>query len=56
MSFAVNKRGQIRFGLTGVKGVGDKAVESIIEERNERARTNLFMILPSAIKCAQCKP
>src|SRR6201991_1513544 len=36
MSFAVNKRGQIRFGLTGVKGVGEKAVESIIEERNER--------------------
>ncbi|MGZ3754496.1 MAG: DNA polymerase III subunit alpha [Mucilaginibacter sp.] len=36
MSFAVNKKGQVRFGLTGVKGVGDKAVESIIEERNER--------------------
>ncbi|PWK77765.1 DNA polymerase-3 subunit alpha [Mucilaginibacter oryzae] len=33
MAFAVNKRGQVRFGLTGVKGVGDKAVESIIEER-----------------------
>ncbi|HWZ15351.1 MAG TPA: DNA polymerase III subunit alpha [Mucilaginibacter sp.] len=36
MAFAVNSKGQIRFGLTGVKGVGDKAVESIIEERNER--------------------
>jgi len=36
LSFAVNKKGQVRFGLTGVKGVGDKAVESIIEERNER--------------------
>lgn len=36
MAFAVNKKGQVRFGLTGVKGVGDKAVESIIEERNER--------------------
>jgi len=35
MSFAVNKRGQVRFGLTGVKGVGDKAVESIIEERDK---------------------
>jgi len=33
MAFAVNQKGQIRFGLTGVKGVGDKAVESIIEER-----------------------
>jgi DNA polymerase-3 subunit alpha len=33
MAFTVNKKGVIRFGLTGVKGVGDKAVESIIEER-----------------------
>ena len=36
LAFAPNKKGEIRFGLTGVKGVGDKAVESIIEERNER--------------------
>jgi len=36
IAFAVNKKGQVRFGLTGVKGVGEKAVESIIEERNER--------------------
>jgi DNA polymerase-3 subunit alpha len=36
MAFAVNGKGQVRFGLTGVKGVGDKAVESIIEERVER--------------------
>lgn len=36
LAFAVNKRGQVRFGLTGVKGVGEKAVESIIEEREER--------------------
>jgi DNA polymerase-3 subunit alpha len=32
-AFAVNKKGEVRFGLSGVKGVGDKAVESIIEER-----------------------
>ncbi|RCH56560.1 DNA polymerase III subunit alpha [Mucilaginibacter hurinus] len=36
MAFAVNKKGEVRFGLTGVKGVGEKAVESIIEERKER--------------------
>ncbi|RVT99881.1 DNA polymerase III subunit alpha [Mucilaginibacter limnophilus] len=35
-SFSVNKKGEVRFGLTGVKGVGEKAVESIIEERVER--------------------
>jgi DNA polymerase-3 subunit alpha len=33
MAFAVNDKGEVRFGLTGVKGVGEKAIESIIEER-----------------------
>jgi len=33
MAFAVNKKGEIRFGMTGIKGVGEKAIESIIEER-----------------------
>ncbi|MBS1520055.1 MAG: DNA polymerase III subunit alpha [Bacteroidetes bacterium] len=33
MAFSVNKKGEVRFGLTGVKGVGEKAIESIIEER-----------------------
>ena len=32
--FSVNKRGEIRFGLGGIKGTGDAAVESIIEERS----------------------
>ncbi|MFT4094794.1 MAG: DNA polymerase III subunit alpha [Niabella sp.] len=32
--FAVNKKGEIRFGLGGLKGVGDAAVESIIAERD----------------------
>ena len=31
--FAVNEAGEIRFGLGGLKGVGEAAVESIIEER-----------------------
>lgn len=31
--FAVNKAGQIRFGLGAVKGVGEAAVVSIVEER-----------------------
>ena len=33
MAFAVNGKGEIRFGMTGIKGVGEKAIESIIEER-----------------------
>ncbi|HUH19478.1 DNA polymerase III subunit alpha [Albibacterium sp.] len=35
LRFNVNKKKEIRFGLSGIKGVGDKAVESIIEERKE---------------------
>jgi DNA polymerase-3 subunit alpha len=31
--FGVNKKGEIRFGLGAIKGTGDAAVESIIEER-----------------------
>ncbi|WP_423147769.1 DNA polymerase III subunit alpha [Rubrolithibacter danxiaensis] len=33
LSFAVNKKGEVRFGMSGIKGVGEKAVECIIEER-----------------------
>jgi len=33
--FAVNAKGEIRFGLGGLKGVGESAVESIIEEREK---------------------
>ncbi|WP_129717808.1 DNA polymerase III subunit alpha [Pedobacter sp. SYP-B3415] len=33
IKFSVNPQGEVRFGLSGVKGVGEKAVESIIEER-----------------------
>lgn len=33
--FTVNRQGVIRFGMAGVKGVGDSAVEEIIRERNE---------------------
>jgi len=33
--FSPNKNGDIRFGLAGMKGVGEAAVESIIEEREK---------------------
>jgi DNA polymerase-3 subunit alpha len=32
-AFGVNKKGEVRFGFSGVKGIGEKAIESIIEER-----------------------
>jgi len=31
--FSPNKKGEIRFGLGGLKGVGDNAIENLIEER-----------------------
>ncbi|MFT3679366.1 MAG: DNA polymerase III subunit alpha [Ferruginibacter sp.] len=34
--FAVNNNGEIRFGFSGLKGVGEKAIEDIIEEREKR--------------------
>ncbi len=34
--FAVNDKGEIRFGLGGLKGVGEAAVESIISERMKK--------------------
>lgn len=34
--FMVNKKGQIRFGLAAVKGVGESVVEHLIEKRTEK--------------------
>lgn len=33
--FAVNKKGEIRFGMGGVKGMGEAAARAIIEEREQ---------------------
>ncbi len=41
--FAVNKVGAIRFGLGGLKGVGEAAVDSLIEERESKGHfTSIF--------------
>ena len=34
LKFAVNSEGNIRFGLAGVKGVGESAGQAIVDERN----------------------
>ncbi len=36
--FAVNEAGEIRFGLGGLKGVGENAIENIIDERKKGGR------------------
>ena len=33
--FAVNKKAEIRFGFSGLKGVGENAIQNIIEERTK---------------------
>ncbi|MFT3981283.1 MAG: DNA polymerase III subunit alpha [Ferruginibacter sp.] len=32
--FAVNKKGEVRFGFSGLKGVGEAAIDNIVEERS----------------------
>ena len=38
MNFTVNDQGNIRFGLGGIKGVGEGAVEAIISEREKNGK------------------
>ena len=38
LSFTVNSKGAIRFGLGGIKGVGEGAVEAIISEREKNGK------------------
>ena len=43
LNFTVNNKGDIRFGLGGVKGVGEGAVEAIISEREKNGKyTDIF--------------
>ncbi|MDR2962426.1 MAG: DNA polymerase III subunit alpha [Bacteroidales bacterium] len=41
-SFSVNKRGQIRFGLGAIKGVGEAAAQSIIDEQKNGSFADVF--------------
>jgi DNA polymerase III subunit alpha len=45
-TFTVNKKGNIRFGMAGIKGVGSAAVENIVKAREEKAvRLNRYLTL-----------
>ncbi len=35
LKFTVNEKGEVRFGMGAIKGAGEAAIESIIEERNK---------------------
>ncbi|MEM6842538.1 MAG: DNA polymerase III subunit alpha [Bacteroidota bacterium] len=59
--FGVNREGQVRFGLGAIKGAGESAVASIIEERDEQGtysdifeftkRTNLRAVNKKTLEC-----
>src|ERR1051326_3546163 len=40
--FSVNTKGEIRFGLGAVKGVGEAAVQAIVKERENGSYKNIF--------------
>jgi DNA polymerase-3 subunit alpha len=42
LKFSVNTHGDIRFGLGAIKGVGESAVQNIIEERKNGPFKNIF--------------
>ncbi|MFN0013499.1 MAG: DNA polymerase III subunit alpha [Saprospiraceae bacterium] len=43
VNFSVNKRGVIRYGMGAIKGVGEAAVEALIQERSQNGPfTNIF--------------
>ncbi|NPA69092.1 MAG: DNA polymerase III subunit alpha [Chlorobi bacterium] len=41
-NFTVNKKGQIRFGMGGIKNVGTSAVEDIVKEREKNGKFKSF--------------
>lgn len=46
LNFSVNQNGEIRFGLKALKGMGDAAADSLLQERNENGTfRNLFDFL-----------
>ena len=42
LTFTVNSQGNVRFGLGGIKGVGESAVEAIVLERNAGRFKSMF--------------
>jgi len=49
LTFTVNKKGEIRFGMAGIKNVGESAVEAIIQERNTGGAFNTIFDLTKRV-------
>ena len=54
LNFTVNKNGDIRFGLGGIKGVGEGAVEAIISERKKNGRYESIFDFIERVSLSAC--
>ncbi len=54
LTFVSNANGDIRFGLGGIKGMGDKAVEAIIEERKQNGKYKSIIDFMERINLQAC--
>ena len=52
--FAVNKKSEIRFGLGAIKGVGESAVNSIVEERKQNGVYKNFSDFVKRVDLRSC--
>ena len=52
--FSVNKAGEIRFGLAGIKGLGLNAVQAILDERDARGEYKSIFDLVERINLSMC--
>ena len=54
LTFTVNKEGNIRFGLGGIKNVGDGAVEAIIQERDKNGKFKSIIDFIERVNMTAC--
>jgi len=54
LTFTVNSEGNIRFGLGGVKGVGEGAVEAIVNERKANGKYKSMFDLIERVNLTSC--
>ncbi len=54
LNFTVNAEGHIRFGLGGVKGVGQSAVEAIVNEREKNGKYNTVFEFLERVSLTAC--
>ena len=52
--FGVNQKGEIRYGLAAIKGVGESAAHSIIEERNQNGPYKSIFDFVERVNLSSC--